>query len=188
MMLIVSHEVKKYFIAIVIPEPLMARVEGIKQQLYHSHGLKGALRSPAHITLHRPFEWKEEKETELIEKLKTCSFEKEFIITLKNFDFFEPRVVYVDVVVHPVLIDLHQRLKDFARMELKMLNEVNDLRGFHPHVTIAFRDLKKRQFYELQEQFKNEVFDGSFNYDGFSLMKLEQRWEERRHFERGNSI
>jgi 2'-5' RNA ligase len=184
-MLIVSHGVKKYFIAIVIPEPLMAQVEGLKQQLYHTHGLKGALRSPAHITLHRPFEWKEEKETELIEKLRTFSFEKEFVITLKNFDFFEPRVVFVDVIVQPVLNDLHQRFKDFARMELKMLNEVNDLRGFHPHVTIAFRDLKKRNFYELQKEFKDQVFNGSFHYDGFSLMKLEQRWEQRRHFDIG---
>lgn len=168
---------KKYFIAIVLPEPLLTDVESIKQSLFQEHKLKGALRSPAHITLHRPFEWKEEKEGLLIATLKSFKFDKTFNINLRNFYFFEPRVIYVDVLQNVVLQELHQQFKKFAQKELKLLNEVNDLRGFHPHVTIAFRDLKKPKFYELQKEFERKTFEANFNYKGFSLLKLEKKWE-----------
>jgi 2'-5' RNA ligase len=55
---------------------------------------------------------------------------------------------------------------------------VNDLRGFHPHVTVAFRDLKKPVFYEVKKAFENKELKGAFAYSGFSLLKLEERWEE----------
>lgn len=169
---------KKYFIAIVLPEPLLTEIESFKQELLKEHGLKGGLRSPSHITLHRPFEWKEEKEELLIEKLRTFKFDKMFEICLRNFNFFEPRVVYVDVVKTVVLEELHDQFKNFAKKELKLLNEINDLRGFHPHVTIAFRDLKKPKFYELKTEFELKSFDANFKYNGFSLLKLEKKWGE----------
>lgn len=169
--------VKKYFLAIVIPSPLFDKAEGVKQQLFTEHNLKGALRSPAHITLHRPFEWKEEKENELIEKLVAFKFDKTFEIMLNNFSFFEPRVIYVDVVANEALNALHDALKKYAKKELKLFNEFDDLRGFHPHITVASRDLKKAKFYELQPEFRNKELKGAFNYNGFSLLKLEKKWD-----------
>jgi 2'-5' RNA ligase len=177
---------KKYFIAIVIPEPLHSQIEAIKQNLFAEHGLKGALRSPPHITLHRPFEWKEEKESVLIETLKTFKFEKGFEMQLMNFNFFEPRVIYADVIKNETLEELHQHLKTFAQKELRLLNEINDLRGFHPHVTVAFRDLKKPKFYELQKDFETKKLEGVFKYSGFSLLKLEKKWEECSVFKQGS--
>lgn len=176
--------VKKYFIAIVTPEPVLASIETIKHQLFDQHNLKGALRSPAHITLHRPFEWIEEKEDQLIKTLEQFKFDKAFDIELSGFDFFAPRVIYINVIVEALLFDLHTALKKHAGKELKLLNEINDLRGFHPHITIAFRDLKKPLFYALEKEFSDKAFDGSFRYEGLSLLKLEERWEELRFFGR----
>jgi 2'-5' RNA ligase len=169
---------KKYFIAIVIPMPLLGEIEAIKQGLQGQHGLKGALRSPAHITLHRPFEWKEEKEAELIKKLSDFKFPVPTQIQLKDFAFFEPRVIFVNVLPNETLHKLHEKLTGFAKRELKLFNEAEDLRGFHPHVTVAFRDLKKPKFYALQKEFEEKKLEGSFNYTGFSLLKLEERWKE----------
>ncbi|WP_317899082.1 2'-5' RNA ligase family protein [Aurantibacillus circumpalustris] len=173
---------KKYFIAIVIPEPLRSQIEAIKQNLFAEHGLKGALRSPSHITLHRPFEWKEEKEYMLIEKISDFKFGATFSISLKDFAAFEPRVIYVNVLKNGVLEELHQKLKAFAQKELQLLNEINDLRGFHPHITVAFRDLKKPKFYELQKEFESKRLVGNFEYAGFSLLKLEKKWEVLKDF------
>jgi 2'-5' RNA ligase len=170
--------VKKYFIAIVIPPPLFGEIENIKEDLFRRYGLKGALRSPAHITLHRPFEWKEEKEGELIARLREFRFNASFQVSLHDFAFFEPRVIYVDVKQNGHLFELHDRLKRFAANKLGLLNELNDLRGFHPHVTVAFRDLKKPRFYELKPEFEKKQLQGSFEYKGFSLLKLEKKWEE----------
>lgn len=176
---------KKYFIAIVIPPPLFAEIENIKQELFAKHKLKGALRSPAHITLHRPFEWKEEKEKLLIEKLKSFEFKKSFSLEIKDFSFFEPRVIYVDVLPNETLNELHTQLTSFAKRELKLFNEAEDWRGFHPHVTVAFRDLKKPKFYELQKMFRLKKINCSFNYEGFSLLKLEEKWVEIFTFNNG---
>ena len=174
--------VKKYFLAIVVPAPLQEKIEALKNSLFLQHGLKGALRSPSHITLHRPFEWKEEKESALIERLKSFRFQEPFHIEICHFDFFVPRVVYVNVVSNETLFKLHDQLKQFAVKELKLFNELEDKRGFHPHVTIAFRDLKKPIFYELQEEFKKKRLSESFNYSGFSLLKLDKKWEEIKLF------
>lgn len=173
---------KKYFIAILLPEPLLAQIESIKHELLKEFNLKGALRSPAHITLHRPFEWEEEKEQKLIEVLSEFKFSKEFTITLKNFNCFKPRVIYVDVAQEPILNDLYSSLKYFAQEHLHLLNEVNDERGFHPHVTIAFRDLKKNRFEEVWKNFKEREFDAYFDYSGITLLKLEQKWEALHRF------
>lgn len=174
--------VKKYFLAIVIPEPLFGKIEEIKQQLYTDHELKGALRSPAHITLHRPFTWKEEKENALIERLNTFKFPNEIAIELNNFSFFEPRVIFINVTPNSDLLVLHDRIKNFAKKELKLLNEVNDLRGFHPHVTVAFRDLKKAKFYELRTEFNDKKLFGQFSCKSFCLLKLEKTWEVLKTF------
>ncbi len=173
---------KKYFIGIVVPEPVFEKVEGIKQQLFEKHGLKGALRSPAHITLHRPFEWKEDKEEALIHKLRNFSFVKKFEIQLQNFDFFEPKVIFVDVLPNNGLLELHDSLKNFAKKELKLFNEVEDIRGFHPHVTVALRDLKKPKFYTLKKEFEAKTFSETFSFSDISLLKLEKKWQVRVKF------
>jgi 2'-5' RNA ligase len=181
-MLLVTMGIKKYFIAIVIPNPLQGEIEAIKQQLLHGHNLKGALRSPAHITLHRPFAWKEEKENVLLEKLAAFTFKKPFGIALKDFAFFEPRVIYADVLPNTTLFELHDALMQFAKRELKLFNELDDRRGFHPHVTVAFRDLKKPLFYELQKTFATQTLQGNFKCDTFSILKLEQKWSVLKDF------
>jgi 2'-5' RNA ligase len=170
-----SH--RKYFLAIIIPQPLLDEIEKIKLELHNKHELKGALRSKAHITLHRPFEWKEEKEAFLIETLQQFKFSNPCHIELQNFNCFEPRVIYVDVLANIVLNELHNELKYFVQKNLKLFNEVNDMRGFHPHVTIAFRDLKKPLFYELWQTFNQKIINGNFKLNEFVLLKLEDKWE-----------
>ena len=173
---------KKYFVAIIPPSTVFKKIENIKSDIAQEFKIKGALRSPAHITLHRPFEWKEGKENELLEKLQVFSFKKNFKIELKGYNTFSPRVVFIDVMKTDELTDLHYLFSGYAKRELGLLNEVNDLRGFHPHVTIAFRDLKKQQFYKLWEKYQKLDFSASFNYQGLSLLCLEKKWEKIAYF------
>ena len=177
---------KKYFIALVLPEPVKSEIEALKQELFKQFGLKGALRSPSHITLHRPFEWKEEKQEYLISILQKFEFGSPFEIYLKNYNCFAPRVIYVDVVQNHHLYNLHKRLKYFAQENLKLLNEVEDMRGFHPHATIAFRDLRKNKFEEVWNEFKERTYNASFEVKGYSLLRLEGKWEEIHFFEIGS--
>jgi 2'-5' RNA ligase len=67
---------QKYFIAIVPPEPFLSNITAIKMELFENYGSKGALRSPAHITLHMPFSWDDEKEEKLITNLESFKIKK----------------------------------------------------------------------------------------------------------------
>lgn len=179
----IKMSIGKYFIAIVLPEPFQAEIMGLKQYVSENFNSKGALRSPAHITLHMPFEWKEEKENILIEKLQGFTFDESISVRLKNFSAFEPRVVFVDVVPDPLLGELYKSLVTHIKQNLNLFNEANNARGFHPHATIAFRDLKKPMFYKAWEHFKNREYSGSFTTRTFHLLKHSPgKWEVYREF------
>lgn len=167
----------KYFIAIVLPEPCLSEVEALKQELFRDYGLKGALRCPAHITLHRPFVWEQEKEKKLIEVLNQFKFSEKPEIVLHNFAFFPPRVVFIDVKTEPTLINLHDALVKHVKHNLNLFNEADDKRGFHPHVTVASRDLKKQLYSELSKIFSQRHFTAKLKVNSIQLLKLRKRWE-----------
>jgi 2'-5' RNA ligase len=166
----------KYFIAIIIPEPFFSEIEEMKAELFGTEGLKGALRSPAHITLHRPFEWREEKEVLLINGLRKFRFERQVEIALHGFDFFAPRVLFVSVEKNETLDELHQELKMFCARTLNLFNERDDMRAFHPHVTIASRDLR-RKFEQLRVRFAKMKYEAKFKAEKIALLKLREKWQ-----------
>lgn len=163
--------VQKYFIALVIAEPLQAELMSFKELVKDKFNSKGALRSPAHITLHMPFEWKEEKEPNLISILEQFNFNEPFKIELNNFSCFEPRVIFVDVVKNEKLILFQNELVNYIKKNLRLFNQSDDRRGFHPHITIAFRDLKKENFYKALDYFKAQTYNASFEVNSFCLLK-----------------
>jgi 2'-5' RNA ligase len=174
---------QKYFIAIVPPEPLLTQIRAIKQHIFETHQTKGALRSPAHITLHMPFSWEEDKEEKLIHTLQGFQFTEAFDICLYGFSCFEPRVVFIDVKANEQLFRLQKDMVRHAKSKLSLFNQAESMRGFHPHVTVAFRDLKKPQFYKVWADYKDKAFGASFNCESVCLLKLvEQRWEVYREF------
>jgi len=175
--------VDKYFLAIVIPEPFQSQLMTFKEYVKENYNSKGALRSPAHITLHMPFEWKTEKEGGLIETLGKFSFNEGISIHLKDFSCFEPRVVFADVIKTEPLNLMQKALVKHVKQNLGLMNEAENMRGFHPHVTIAFRDLKKPQFYQALEHFKSQTYSASFEVKSFHLLKHSPgKWEVYHEF------
>ena len=168
---------QKYFIAIVPPEPLLSEIQTIKQSIFDNYRSKGALRSPGHITLHMPFSFEESKEDKLIVGLQSFQFNSSFNISLKNFDCFEPRVVFINVEKEIELINLQKELVQHVKKQLNLFNQSDDMRGFHPHITVAFRDLKKQNFYKVWDDFQNKSYNTSFVCNSFCLLKQdEQKW------------
>lgn len=175
---------QKYFIAIVIPEPFQTEVMAFKNLIKEEYGSKAALRSPAHITLHMPFEWKEEKESVLINTLQQFCFQKELFIELKGFSCFEPRVIFIDVVKNELLVNLQNDLVTYVKRNLKLFNQADDMRGFHPHVTIAFRDLKKENFHKAFSYFRTQNYEALFGINSFYLLKQTgKEWNAYKEFD-----
>lgn len=175
--------IHKYFIAIVPPEPSLSAIQKIKKDVFDTYGTKGALRSPGHITLHMPFSWEENKEEKLIAGLQSFRFEKDITIQLKNFDCFEPRVIFIDVIKNTILEELQKSLVQHVKKQLQLFNQADDMRGFHPHITIAFRDLKKPVFYKAWEEYKAKEFSAEFLSSSCCLLKqVGQQWEIYKEF------
>ncbi|SMD36221.1 2'-5' RNA ligase [Reichenbachiella faecimaris] len=173
-----------YFLALIPDGPVLTEVMAFKQEVKDKFNSKGALRSPPHITLHMPFKWRVDREAQLIEKLSKFKFDQyPFQVTLDGFDFFEPRVVFVDVAKTEVLTHLQKELSMFVRRELKFFNADYKDRGFHPHMTIGFRDLKKAIFPEVKAHYQEQSYQRQFEVSGFCLLKHNgSRWEEFRSF------
>jgi len=166
----------KYFIAIIPPEPVAGEIYKIKEYVRDQYKSKASLNSPTHITLHMPFEW--EKEERLVSTLQKFEFAK-FDIELKDFGCFEPRVIFVDVVRNEILQKMQSRLISFCKAELNLFNAGYRDQPFHPHVTIAFRDLKKPMFESAWSEFKSKQYSATFECRRVSLLKHDGKyWRE----------
>jgi 2'-5' RNA ligase len=169
----------RYFIAIVLPEPFAEDALKLKEHFRDTYGSKAALRSPPHITLHMPFQWRADREAILIEKLQNfCASCKRVQVNLKHFGCFLPRVIFIDVEKTPALTDLHNQLMQFCRQELNLFNATHKGNPFNPHVTLAFRDLKKAAFALAWKEFKERKLEGSFIADRVALLRHSGKvWE-----------
>ena len=174
---------QKYFIAIVPPVSVLEKLTAIKHTIANSYNIKGALLSPAHITLHMPFTWEDGKEEKLLLSLNEFSHNQTVKIKLTHFDCFEPRVVFVSVENTTELQKLQSQLVKYCKQHLHLYNQAEDMRGFHPHITVAFRDLKKATFNVLWQKHQYELFDAAFDSQSFCLLKKQgQFWEVYKEF------
>lgn len=161
-----------YFIAVVPPDPIQKEITSLKMEIAEKYGSKHALKSPPHITLHMPFKWKDKKFDQLQQMVKSMNDQlRPFTVELKNFDFFEPRVVFVDVILNEQLELLQKDVVERCRKELKLANANYKNRPFHPHMTIGFRDLKKPKFYEARNEFQFREASFKFQVGEVSLLK-----------------
>lgn len=159
-----------YFIASICPESVNRKVLEWKLWMKEHHGCEVALRSPAHITLIPPFWMKSDLEMALIVSLKKFSaIQQGFEIHVKDFSYFKPRVIFVDIVPNDRLANLQKGLLDGLVSENVYPLKKED-RPFHPHISIATRDLYKKSFYEAWEHFKLKTYEADWTVNAVSLL------------------
>lgn len=168
-----DHQQKQlYFIAVLPPSPLLEEIDVLKHYFEKQYQSKASLNSPPHITLHMPFEWKEEKETKLINTLRDfLKTQRAITLQLENFGCFEPRVIFINVIKNKLLDAFQRELHQAFKKELNLFNAYYRDLPFHPHITLAFRDLKKTQFYKAWEEFREKKIEYSFRAGQISLLK-----------------
>jgi 2'-5' RNA ligase len=179
-----AKQLAKYFIAVVPEGNIQKEVTDLKNQLMEHFGLKYSLKSPAHVTLKMPFSWDEKKEDKLFEKLETfISAQAPFVVQTKGFDRFGRRVLFVKILKSHSLQALQKALSKFCKQELKLVEELSD-RNYHPHMTVAFKDVKEKDF-ELYEDFVKEIkmaYEIPVNQLAL-LKKIEEIWIVIKRFE-----
>ncbi len=176
-----------YFLALVPPADIRKEIRELKLLVADRYNSNHALRSPAHITLHMPFKWKDARTDQLHACLSNFALEQEqILISLHGFDYFEPRVLFVKVDKNEQLKLLQHQLAVQVKKELGLLNADYKNRAFHPHMTIAFRDLRKPQFYTARDYFSTLEYRANFLAEGLTLLKHERKeWHIHRVFKWG---
>lgn len=176
-----------FFIGICPPHPLEKQVHGIKEEFYQKHGIKGAFRSKAHITLQMPFNLTINKEERFLSEMKQLlNDQKAFLINLNNFGCFEPRVVFINVMQNSTLNELQKTVEKFMK-QFQVFNSTHKQNGFNPHITVAFRDLKKPVFYKIWDDVKDRPFEESFLANSITVFKHNGKsWDIFKEIEFGN--
>lgn len=172
----------RYFLALIPKEPLATELMQIKEEFPEKYKSKAGLRSPAHLTLHMPFLWKERNEDRLIKLLDQATSQEPFELVLNGFGAFPPRTIFVKNEESEALRAFHSDLVKHCRLVLKLLNSTHN-RGFHPHITVAFRDLKKERFAEAWSAFEHRPFAAKMPVNSFWLLKHDgKKWHAHKEF------
>ena len=167
-----------YFIALVAPEEINEKILKWKHFMKDHFGCVAALKSPAHITLVPPFWMQPGLEPDLEKSIhEFSSQQKSFVVHLQNFSAFKPRVIYAEVVKNTAIDSLQNSFADYILLQNKYPLD-KDNRPFHPHVTIATRDLYKKAFYEAWEIFSRKEYKAEWKIDAISLLRHNKKnWD-----------
>ena len=162
---------KMYFIAVVAPAEVNTQVLQWKHYMRDHYGCTVALKSPAHITLIPPFWMNEQLEHELIADVDAFSMQQHpFNIGLKSFDAFKPKVIFVGIEENEALKKLKSSLEEYL-ISLHKYPVKKESRPFHPHITIANRDLRKKDFHPAFEHFSKIDYAEKFPASDISILK-----------------
>ena len=177
-----SNQTDLFFIAVVPPLEIQQEVTAFKNEAAAQFNSRHALRSPPHITLIPPFRWPSSD----LESLTRCLLDFRFIptsfsLTLKDFDCFAPRVIFVDVEAEPLLVQLQEQLAKAVEHSLGVKHKGPF--GFHPHMTIAFRDLEQHIFPQAWAYFNQKAYQRTFVVQQLSLLVHQASgWKENGTF------
>ncbi|MCC5646232.1 2'-5' RNA ligase family protein [Nostoc sp. CHAB 5824] len=174
----------RFFVAVLPPQDIQDYANQIKQYFADRHASSGALKSPPHITLQLPFEWIDADLPLLEASLKEFAHRQQPVtITLRGFDAFAPRVIYINVVRSQALLTLQADLMAYTEGNLGIVDKVSKTRPFAPHMTVAFRDLTKQNFKAAWPEFEKRQLHFEFTADKLTLLLHDgKRWNIKSEF------
>ena len=167
---------KMYFVALVLPEELNKEIHVFKTLMLEKWGCKVGLKSPAHITLIPPFWMDERAEENFIKDVEALSKSVQpFPVSTNHFSAFKPRTIFIEPVLTEPLRNLKKATDTFCKTHAQYGAKA-DTRLFHPHITIATRDLHKRAFAEAWPLFEHKKYDVQFEANGLSVLRHNTRY------------
>lgn len=160
-----------YFLGLLPDDVTESKVRQLKEHFSKKYGAVHALKSPVHLTLQKPI-----KRTIAFEpgiKLFMEKFvipRKSFSVSYSGFGCFDQRVVYVNLQASSELVNLYESLREeLLASQIISSREVAPV--FHPHFTIAHRDINPDVFNEAWNEFSNMEFEGTVEFKSISILK-----------------
>ncbi len=175
-----------FLIALVPPLPLREQVRSLKLEMLQLYGAGHALKAPAHITLEGPFRLAPDTANKLEDTLDEFSGQQRPItVQLRDFDHFSIRVIFIRILEHGPVIALERQLTSVLSGSQLLQKRPKPI-PFHPHMTIATRDLEEAAFFKAWADFKNRAFHAFFEVNSLHLLRHNgKNWDIFREFRFG---
>ena len=176
------------FLAFVLPEIPASEIRGFQQYAAEHFDSQRALCSPPHITLVAPFQVQSEQIPALSGTLENfCAQVVPVNITLDGFSAFGERVIFVNVVRDPALEAIAGNLQKHLRASGFSVRTESG--PFHPHVTVAFKDLRREMFGKAYAFFQQIPCEVTWTANALTLLRHRHgRWQADQTFACGRHI
>lgn len=175
-------------IALLLPDSLSDQVK--KEQLFiaNSWGPKRTLRTPPHITLIPPISVTDAEEDQLQNLAEKISkVVRSFTLQLNGYGSFKPKVIFIRPEDSPELNDLQITWRKGLLATMPQVLDQYPERPYHPHLTLAHRDVTPEQFKNIWNYYAQQEYKASFKVDNFWILRHEtNQWMPENKFNFGN--
>jgi 2'-5' RNA ligase len=161
-----------YFIAILPDKQTSKWIRTLQEEMCSLFGVCKAMRTPPHITIVPPFQYREDTEYRLIQAFHQISFAP-FDLPIEGLGRFGKQVIFVK----PEVIDSLESLYRNAQEQVKNLIAIEKQKSFHPHFTIGYRDLAP-VFLNAWKHFEAQEIPITAHIEKMVLFKhQDKRWQ-----------
>jgi len=171
-------------IALLLPESLSDQVK--KEQLFiaNAWGPKRALRTPPHITIIPPISVTDAEENSLLELADQISnIAHSFTLHLHGYGSFKPKVIFIHAEDSKELNGLQTSWRKELLATMPHVLDQYPERPYHPHLTLAHRDVTPEQFKRIWAHYVEQNFSAAFEAKSFWILEHNQNgWEPEREF------
>ncbi|HVZ55201.1 MAG TPA: 2'-5' RNA ligase family protein [Chitinophagaceae bacterium] len=178
-----------YFIALLPSSDLTEEVRALQQEFADRFHASRALRLPPHLTLQPPFFLVPGRLEAFTGRLAAYFGARQpLALELDGFgSFSHPRqpVIFIQPRPHAGLLALYLGLAGLMREagEAGLVPRSQPVRDWHPHLTLAYRDLKPAAFGAAWAEFRHRAFRRRMEVSSAWLLTREkERWVPRRDF------
>jgi len=164
-----------YFIALIPPDDICREVHAFKEDIARQYNSIKSLKIIPHITLKAPFTTGVLKKDDMIVWFNNMAITTgPFETVLDGFSFFDnPKnpVIFVKPMPSTPLHVLQKEVihgfqKQFPDSTVHPADKI-----FHPHMTIAYRDLAYAEFINARKVYEAKTYNNSFITNALFLLK-----------------
>ena len=182
-----------YFIAIILPPEICDAITEFKKDIGDRFQSKAALKLIPHITLKAPFTPPIAEREQVVQWFQTMIVSvPPFQQQLQDFGAFRNRrnpVIYVKPVINASLQRLQKEVVENFMGAYPGEQVTRSETEFHPHVTIAYRDLSPAMFKKAWPEYRSEKYEAGFEVKSFDLMQHDGRmWNSISNFLLAQSV
>jgi len=161
----------------------------MKERLLETHGLKAALRSPAHITLVPPFTCTDAQADEVCDTLwKAMRNESSARFSIDGTDHFDNRVIHLKVTEFEGIKKIHGIVNETLKTHYAWTLRKEEP-PFTPHITLANRDLKPEQFIAVWAELRGITYKRRCSVPALHMLRHDgKRWRVYKEVPMGGAI